>query len=69
MNFENSLKIKDLICKSKNILLCLHESPDPDSIVSNILMSRYLDMLNKKFKIVCFDNIPQKFRKLSRRIN
>ncbi len=64
MNFENSLKIKDLICNSKNILLCLHESPDPDSIVSNILMSRYLDMLNKKFKIVCFDNIPQKFRKL-----
>lgn len=62
MNFLNSKEISQLIISSDNILLCLHQSPDPDSIVSNLLMSKYLDRLGKKYKIVCFDNIPDKFK-------
>lgn len=69
MNFEYSNKVKEIISNSQHILLCLHQSPDPDSIVSNILMSRYLDKLNKKYKIVCFDKIPEKFKKLYKTSN
>lgn len=63
MNFQESKKIEEVIKSSDNILLCLHQSPDPDSIVSNLLVARYLDKINKKYKIVCFDNIPEKFKK------
>lgn len=62
MNFSNSKEISRLITNSENILLCLHQSPDPDSIVSNLLMSKYLDKLGKKYKILCFDKIPDKFK-------
>lgn len=63
MNFSNSKEISQLIIDSSNILLCLHQSPDPDSIASNILMSKYLDKLGKKYKIVCFDKVPEKFKR------
>lgn len=63
MNFPESLKIEEVIKASNNILLCLHQSPDPDSIVSNLLIARYLDKIGKKYKIVCFDKIPEKFKK------
>lgn len=63
MNFQESKKIEDVIKSSKNILLALHQSPDPDSIVSNLLVARYLDKFDKKYKIVCFDSIPEKFKK------
>lgn len=63
MNFQESKKIEDVIKSSKNILLALHQSPDPDSIVSNLLVARYLNKIDKKYKIVCFDSIPEKFKK------
>lgn len=62
MNFQESVKIEQIIKSSDNILLCLHQSPDPDSIVSNLLVARYLDKIGKKYKIVCFDKIPEKFK-------
>lgn len=66
MNFQESKKIEEIISNSKNILLCVHQSPDPDSIVSNVLFSNYLKKINKNHEIVCFDKIHEKFKKTYR---
>lgn len=63
MNFTNSTETKKIIANSKNILMALHQSPDPDSIVSNVLMSRYLKSIGKKHKVICLEKVHEKFRK------
>ena len=62
MNFKKSLKIKKIIDKSKKVLLVLHVSPDPDSIASNLLMSKYLDSKSIEWDLVCIDEVPKRFK-------
>lgn len=64
MNFQNSNEIKKVIDNSKNVLLAFHQSPDPDSIVSNLLMRRYLEKSGIKNTIVCFDKVPSRFKEI-----
>lgn len=64
MNFKESAKIKAIIEKSKKVLLMIHQSPDPDSIVSNILISRYLDKIGKNWDLYCVDEVPERFKKI-----
>lgn len=62
MNYPNALEIKKIIDDSKNVLLVLHQNPDPDSIVSNILMSGYLKKNGIDYRVVCFDRINKNFK-------
>ena len=62
MNYEESTKILEEIKKAKNILLMCHKSPDLDSMISCLLMSDILDVLNIKSKIYCVDEIPDLFK-------
>ena len=62
MNFNESDKIFDVIKKSTNIILCLHISTDPDSIISNLLFKNFLEKLDKKVTIVTPEKINNKFK-------
>lgn len=64
MNFKESIEIKKVIDNSKNVLLALHQSPDPDSIVSNLLIARYLTVKNINHTIICADQIPKRFKEV-----
>jgi phosphoesterase RecJ-like protein len=65
MNYPQSQQILEEIKKAKNILLMCHKSPDLDSMISCILMSRILTRLNIGSKIYCVDEIPEHFRPLN----
>jgi len=59
-------QIQQAINKSKNILLCLHPSPDGDSFGSNLAMYWYLESLDKKPTLISGDSqAPQDFKFLA----
>lgn len=62
MNFQNSKEILEVINSSANIVLSLHISTDPDSIISNILFKKFLEKLNKKVTFVTPEAINNKFK-------
>jgi len=51
------LKIKS----AKRILLCVHVSPDLDSLASCLAMDLVLNRLGKKTKIISYSQIPSRF--------
>lgn len=63
LNFKESKAILERIKESNNILLSLHQSPDMDSISSNLLMTHFLDKINKKYTLISPDKIPVRFKK------
>lgn len=64
MNYKNSLKIKAIIDKSKKVILILHVSPDQDSTISNLLMSKYLDTKKIAWDLICTDEVPGRFKSI-----
>lgn len=64
MNFGKTKQILEQIKRSDNILLSFHQSPDMDSISSNLLMANFLDSINKKYTIISPDKIPTRFKDL-----
>lgn len=62
MNFKESKEILEKIQNAKNILLAFHQSPDPDSITSNLLMSNFLRSQNISHSIICSDIVPKRFK-------
>ena len=59
-------QIQRAIDKSKNILLCLHPSPDGDSLGSCLAMYEYLSSLNKHPTLISGDSqTPQDFKFLA----
>jgi len=59
-------QIQKAIDKSENILLCLHPSPDGDSLGSCLAMSEYISSLNKNTTLISGDSqAPQDFKFLA----
>ena len=56
--FKESKEIKKAIDEAEKIILCLHISPDADSIGSNLALYHYLKTLNKEILILSADTIP-----------
>lgn len=61
MFYEESQKIWDKILKSDNILINTHKHPDYDSISSAVALSKVLNEMGKKNKIVSCQNISEHF--------
>lgn len=57
-NYPEAPAILEKIKLAKNILLCLHISPDADSVGANLAMSAFLASQNIKHKIVSADTLP-----------
>ena len=50
-------EILETVEKAKSILLCLHPSPDPDSVGSALAMKFALEGLNKKATVIAGDSV------------
>jgi phosphoesterase RecJ-like protein len=61
---KNLQKVKNIIQKSKNILVTCHINPDGDAIGSMLALALGLESLKKKVTMVCCDGIPQVYRLL-----
>ncbi len=60
-NFEKiGQDVLEVIQNSKNILLHLHPSPDPDSIGSALAMAEVLKSLDKEVVVITGDSLPPK---------
>lgn len=46
---------------NNNYLIVTHSSPDGDTLGSGFALKFILKQLNKKAKVICFDEIPQKY--------
>ncbi len=64
MNFSNSKEILEVINSSTNVVLSLHISTDPDSIISNILFKNFLEKLNKNVTIITPETVNSKFMRM-----
>ncbi|MFZ3301939.1 MAG: DHH family phosphoesterase [Microgenomates group bacterium] len=62
MNFPNSKEILEVINASSSIVLSLHISTDPDSIISNLLFKNFLEKLNKKVTFITPEVVNNKFK-------
>lgn len=61
MNFQESKKIIQAIDDAKSIILSLHISADPDSIISNLVFKNFLEKRGKVVTLVTPENINSKF--------
>lgn len=60
MNSRDFIKIKSEIDKAQKIVLCLHPSPDGDSVGSNLALYHFLIAQNKKVTLIKGDSkLPQ----------
>ena len=58
-------KILQKIKKSNNILLCLHTSPDGDSVGSNLAFFQFLKHLKKNITLISGDSkLPLNYKTL-----
>ena len=65
LDFQNELKIKLGLKKSKNILLHFHPGPDGDSIGSSLAMYHFLKNIGKKVTLIKGDSqLPKNFNSL-----
>ena len=63
MHYQESLKILEMIKKSKNILINVHRNPDLDSIGSaTALYQALIKIFGKKATLVCPHEIPENFK-------
>jgi len=59
MDFTQKFKIFHYILKkSSAILLVAHSNPDGDTVGSVLALKKYLESVNKKIDIACFDPLP-----------
>jgi len=58
---KQQAQAKDLIDRSKNILILLHQSPDGDTIASSLALHTFLSRLGKQVDLAVNDTIPEVF--------
>lgn len=54
-------KTAEILKGADNILILTHKSPDGDTVGSAFALCRALIAMNKKAKVVCSDELPEKF--------
>jgi len=62
MNYPQSKQILKEIKNAKKVLLMCHSSPDPDSIISCLLMQNFLEHENKKVDIFSKDKLHNNYK-------
>lgn len=64
MNYPQSEEVLKKIKNSNKILLACHVGPDPDCIVSSIILKKVINKLGKEADIVCAESIPSVYTNL-----
>lgn len=59
---HNWLKIKESIEQAETIMLTTHENPDGDGIGSIVALQKYLQEINKDYKILMNSQLPDEFQ-------
>ncbi len=62
MYYSESKKILEVVKKANKLILLCHESPDLDSVISNLVMANVLESMGKNVEIISVDNIKLDYK-------